>query len=95
MVDELVPSVKANLVTTGTEQNWLIGFSKYRAHDRDADVHGARLGHRMVPLALARSTRTASASAASPGRGDSRLCAHEDVLDGEKRSKDRDVEVGA
>jgi Putative esterase len=28
MVDELVPWVKANLATTGTEQNWLIGFSK-------------------------------------------------------------------
>jgi hypothetical protein len=28
MVKELVPWVKANLATTGTEQNWLIGFSK-------------------------------------------------------------------
>ena len=28
MVNELVPWVKANLATTGTEQNWLIGFSK-------------------------------------------------------------------
>ncbi len=28
MTSELVPWVKANLSTTGTEQNWLIGFSK-------------------------------------------------------------------
>jgi hypothetical protein len=28
MTSELVPWVKANLATTGTEQNWLIGFSK-------------------------------------------------------------------
>ena len=28
MTTELVPWVKANLSTTGTEQNWLIGFSK-------------------------------------------------------------------
>ena len=28
MTNELVPWVKANLATTGTEQNWLIGFSK-------------------------------------------------------------------
>ena len=28
MTKELVPWVKANLATTGTEQNWLIGFSK-------------------------------------------------------------------
>ena len=28
MTNELVPWVKANLSTTGTEQNWLIGFSK-------------------------------------------------------------------
>ncbi|HTU75242.1 MAG TPA: alpha/beta hydrolase-fold protein [Trebonia sp.] len=28
MADELAPWVKANLATTGTEQNWLIGFSK-------------------------------------------------------------------
>ena len=26
MVDELVPWVKANLATTGTEQNWLMGL---------------------------------------------------------------------
>ena len=28
MTNELVPWVEANLSTTGTEQNWLIGFSK-------------------------------------------------------------------
>jgi hypothetical protein len=28
MTSELLPWVKANLATTGTEQNWLIGFSK-------------------------------------------------------------------
>jgi hypothetical protein len=28
MTSELVPWAKANLATTGTEQNWLIGFSK-------------------------------------------------------------------
>ena len=28
MTSELEPWVKANLATTGTEQNWLIGFSK-------------------------------------------------------------------
>jgi Putative esterase len=28
MTDELVPWVKAKLATTGSEQNWLIGFSK-------------------------------------------------------------------
>ena len=28
MADELVPWVDQNLATTGTEQNWLIGFSK-------------------------------------------------------------------
>ncbi len=28
MTNELVPWVKANLATTGTEQSWLIGFSK-------------------------------------------------------------------
>ncbi len=35
MTTELVPWVKANLSTTGTEQNWLIGFSKsgYGAQD--------------------------------------------------------------
>jgi S-formylglutathione hydrolase FrmB len=28
MTQELVPWVQQNLSTTGTEQNWLIGFSK-------------------------------------------------------------------
>jgi len=35
MAQDLVPWVKQNLATTGTEQNWLIGFSKsgYAAQD--------------------------------------------------------------
>jgi hypothetical protein len=35
MVNELAPWVKANLATTRTEQNWLIGFSKSGIGDQD------------------------------------------------------------